>query len=145
LLRVLLADDCAAFRSVLREYLLLFPLDFSLTAEACDGHEVVKWAQLTNPDVIVVDVKMPGIDGLEAVRLLRASGLQSNIIVCTSFDSEEVLAQALEAGADAYLKKPIDFGGLGDLMKRGRRDPVLSIQSNHCGSVTRITMGTVEI
>ena len=143
MLKVLLADDCAAFRSVLREYLLMFPQEFTLTAEACDGHEVVRWAQLTNPDVMVVDVKMPGIDGLEAVRLLRASGLRSNIIVCTSFDSEEFRTRALEAGADAYLKKPIDLEELGELLRRDREDPALSIHGHH-EEVTRISLGTVE-
>jgi CheY-like chemotaxis protein len=86
---------------------------------ASDGEKAVRVAALTKPDIILMDIAMPGTDGLEATRKLRADGSLSSIpvIALTAYDTGGFRRAAADAGFDGYLTKPINFDRLHDLIQ----------------------------
>jgi DNA-binding NarL/FixJ family response regulator len=104
---VALVDDQALVRDGLRLILELAGID--VVGEAADGEEGVRLVQERRPDVVLMDLRMPHMDGIEATRRLVAAGSPSRILVLTTFDGEEYAYQALRAGASGYLLK--DVGG----------------------------------
>jgi DNA-binding NarL/FixJ family response regulator len=104
---VALVDDQALVRDGLRLILELAGID--VVGEAADGEEGVRLVQEKRPDVVLMDLRMPRMDGIEATRRLVAAGCRSRILVLTTFDGEEHSYQALRAGASGYLLK--DAGG----------------------------------
>jgi DNA-binding NarL/FixJ family response regulator len=104
--RVLLADDHALFREGLAGIINAQP-DFQVVGEASDGLEVFVKAQELKPDLILMDVQMPGMDGLEATRQIKQSLPETVIVVLTVRDDNEKLFQALKNGAQGYLLKDI--------------------------------------
>ena len=103
-IRVLIADDHAVVRQGLRTFLDLQP-DVEVVAEAADGDEAVDAAVRLEPDVVLMDLVMPGTDGVEAIRRLRDRGVPSRVIVLTSFVDDDKLFPAVRAGAAGYLLK----------------------------------------
>ncbi|MBD0373526.1 MAG: response regulator [Pyrinomonadaceae bacterium] len=87
---------------------------------ASDGEKAVRVAALTKPDIILMDIAMPGVDGLEATRKLRADATMSNIpvIALTAYDTGGFRRAAADAGFDGYLTKPINFDRLHELIQR---------------------------
>jgi len=102
-IRVLLADDHAVVRRGLRLFLDLQD-GIEVVGEAADGAEAAEVAGAAGPDVIVMDLSMPGLDGIEATRLVRAEHGAAKVLVLSSFVDERVLP-ALRAGAEGYLTK----------------------------------------
>ena len=103
--RVLIADDQALVRDGFR-MILEAEGDFEVVAEAADGLEAVLAARETNPDVILMDVRMPNVDGLEATRrLLEGKEQGPRILILTTFDLDEYVYEALRAGASGFLLK----------------------------------------
>ncbi|GAA3455693.1 response regulator [Dactylosporangium matsuzakiense] len=100
--RVLLADDQADVRSGFRLVLDSQP-DITVVGEAADGSTALELAQRLRPDVVLADVRMPGIDGLELTRLLTEAGLR--VVVVTTFDLDEYVHGALRNGACGFLLK----------------------------------------
>jgi NarL family two-component system response regulator LiaR len=105
-IRVLLVDDHAVVREGLRTYLELHD-DLRVIGEAADGAEAVRVAQELGPDVILMDLVMPVLDGVGAMRELRRTTPASRVIVLTSFTDEEKLLPAIQAGAAGYLLKNV--------------------------------------
>lgn len=103
-IRVLVADDHAIVRKGIRALLATEP-GIEVVGEACDGHEALAAAQQMEPDVILMDLVMPGMDGLEATRLLTCSQPGVRILVLTSFDGDDKVFPAIKAGALGYLLK----------------------------------------
>jgi len=103
-LRLLLVDDQAMFREGLRTLLGLQP-DFEIVGEAADGAAAVALARPNAPDVVLMDLRMPGVGGVEATRRLRAEFPQLKVIVLTTFEEDEEVFAALRAGAVGYLLK----------------------------------------
>jgi len=101
--RIALADDQALVREGLK--LLLQGLDIEITVEAADGRELLDKLADTSVDVIVSDVRMPALSGIEALRALRARGDRTPMILLTTFDDSSVLMEAVEAGAQGFLLK----------------------------------------
>jgi DNA-binding NarL/FixJ family response regulator len=104
---VALVDDQALVRDGLRLILELAGVD--VVGEAADGEDGVRLVQEQRPDVVLMDLRMPRMDGIEATRRLVAAGVPTRILVLTTFDGEEHAYQALRAGASGYLLK--DVGG----------------------------------
>jgi CheY-like chemotaxis protein len=102
--RVLLVDDQPAYRALLR-HTLRAERRFVVVGEASDGAEAVSLASSVAADVIVIDLSMPTMDGLEAIRLLRQRTPRVKILALSGFAAEHLRAPALEQGADAYLEK----------------------------------------
>jgi DNA-binding NarL/FixJ family response regulator len=103
-IRVLLADDDLLIRSGLRA-LLDVEEDLTVVGEAADGREAVARARELQPDVVVMDVRMPRLDGVGATREIVSWPRRPRVLVLTTFDLDEVVDDALEAGADGFLLK----------------------------------------
>jgi DNA-binding NarL/FixJ family response regulator len=106
-LRVVVADDHALMRSTLR--LLLTPADgLHVVGEAATGAEVVPLVERTKPDVVVLDLHMPGLDGLQCVEQLAGSHPEVAAVVLSAVDDRDTIEAALRRGAAAYILKAID-------------------------------------
>lgn len=104
MIRVVLADDDRLIRSGLRA-LLQAESDLTVVGEAADGSDAVSQARRLQPDVIVMDVRMPGTDGVQATREIVSWERRPRVLILTTFDLDEVVDAALEAGADGFLLK----------------------------------------
>jgi DNA-binding NarL/FixJ family response regulator len=113
--RVLIADDQALVRAGFRMILEAQP-DIEVAAEAADGETAVRLTRRLNPDVVLMDIRMPGLDGLEATRRLNdgpadgstaASARAPRIVILTTFDLDEYVYAALQAGASGFLLKDV--------------------------------------
>lgn len=102
--RLLLADDHEVVRTGLRAVLEEQP-GWEVVAEARDGREAVEKASKTKPDVVVIDIAMPSLNGLEAVRQIVRAVPQTKVLVLTIYDSDRLIQQVLRAGARGYLLK----------------------------------------
>jgi DNA-binding NarL/FixJ family response regulator len=103
--RVLLADDQALVRGGFR--LILEKNGIEVIGEAEDGAEAVELAEQPRPDVVLMDVRMPGTDGVEATRRLAEVGSTARILILTTFDLDEYVFAALRAGASGFLLKDV--------------------------------------
>jgi NarL family two-component system response regulator LiaR len=105
-IRILLVDDHAVVREGLRNFLALQD-GLEIVGEASDGAEAIEQAQRLEPDVILMDLVMPGLDGIGAMRQLRVRSPASRVIVLTSFLEDERVLPAIQAGAAGYLLKNV--------------------------------------
>ncbi|MFE6196075.1 response regulator [Streptomyces sp. NPDC057838] len=101
---VLLADDQPMIRTGFR-YILEAEPDIEVVGEAADGREAVEETRRLSPDVVLMDIRMPVMDGVEATRLIAAGGLASRVIILTTFDLDQHVLDALRAGASSFLVK----------------------------------------
>lgn len=102
--RVVIADDQALVRTGFRAIVSHEP-DLDVVGEAGDGRAAVEQVRLHRPDVVLMDIRMPGMDGLEATRLLTANRSTARVLVLTTFDLDEYVFAALRAGASGFLLK----------------------------------------
>ncbi len=116
--RVLIADDLPLFRTMLRD--MLSKRGFEVVGEACNGEEAFHMALELEPDILILDVVMPMIGGLEVARRVLSMNPCLKIIMCTSLRHESLKEEALRAGASALIRKPVDpeelVGAIGDLL-----------------------------
>jgi RNA polymerase sigma factor (sigma-70 family) len=105
-IRVLLVDDQPLIRTGFR-MLLNATDDIRVVAEAADGSDAVRQAALHQPDVVLMDVRMPGMDGVEATRRLCASEMSGRVLILTTFDFDEYAFAGLRAGASGFLLKDV--------------------------------------
>ena len=103
-IRVVLADDHAVVRAGLKA-MLDGESDIRVVGEAANGREVVTLAQREWPDVVLMDLKMPELDGIAATRAIMAEGLPARVLMLTMHSEEDFLVPAMEAGAAGYLVK----------------------------------------
>jgi DNA-binding NarL/FixJ family response regulator len=103
-LSVILADDHAIIRSSIRE-LLNHSSEFIVIGEAKNGIEAVRMVQSLAPDILLLDLEMPGMNGYEVITLLRQKGYKSCIVVLSAYDSQIMIEATLELGANGYLVK----------------------------------------
>jgi DNA-binding NarL/FixJ family response regulator len=104
--RVVLADDLALLRTGFRMVLTAEP-GIDVVGEAADGDEAVRAAERLNPDVVLMDVRMPRVDGIEATRRIVARAPRSRILILTTFDLDEYAFAGLRAGASGFLLKDV--------------------------------------
>jgi two-component system, NarL family, response regulator LiaR len=105
-IRVLIADDHGVVREGLRAYLELEP-DIAVVGEARDGQEAVRRVAELSPDVVLMDLLMPTMDGVQATQLIKQQKPETHVIVLTSFVDEDRVVPAIRAGATSYLLKDI--------------------------------------
>lgn len=105
-IRILICDDQALFRDGLRMLLSLHP-DLEVVGESENGDAAIQAALRLKPDVLLMDLRMPGMSGIEAIRRVRSACQQTRVIVLTTFREDEDIFEALRAGACGYLLKDI--------------------------------------
>lgn len=136
-IRLLLADDQALVRGALAA-LLSMEADLEVVAEVGRGDEVLDAARVSSPDVALVDVEMPGIDGIEATARLRAALPGVRVVIVTTFGRPGYVRRGLRAGADGFVVKDTPARELADAVRRvhaGLRviDPTLAASSMVAG------------
>jgi two-component system, NarL family, response regulator LiaR len=125
-IRVMLVDDHAMVRSGLRLFLMAFN-DFSLVGEAADGVEAVRMCAQLHPDVILMDLIMPGMDGIHATRGIRSACPDTRVIALTSFTDPDLIVDAFQAGVLSFLLKTISAMDLAEAIRRAYRgEPTLA-------------------
>jgi DNA-binding NarL/FixJ family response regulator len=115
-IRIVLADDQALVRGGFR-MILDQRDDLEVVGEAKDGAEAAALTELHRPDVVLMDVRMPGVDGIEATARIVASGSPARIIVLTTYDADEPVFAALRAGASGFLLKDVRPSELVDAIR----------------------------
>ncbi len=105
-IKVLIVDDQALVRAGFRMILEAQP-DLEVVGEAGDGSAAIDAVRTLRPDVVLMDIRMPGIDGIEATRRLTEAGAQSRIVILTTYDLDEYVFDALTAGASGFLLKHV--------------------------------------
>jgi len=124
IIRLLIADDHLIVRQGLR--LILETEDsFELVGEATDGAEAVKLAGDLHPDVILMDLRMPGMDGLTAIEQLAEKQPEVAIVILTTFNEDDLMVRGLRAGAKGFLLKDTDRGTLFDSIRAAARGETL--------------------
>jgi two-component system nitrate/nitrite response regulator NarL len=127
-IRVLLVDDHALFRSGVKTLLQRHD-EFEVIDEAADGLEGIKRARSLKPDVVLLDLNMPGVGGLEAVKVINEEIPEARVLMLTVSENAEDLMEALRAGACGYLLKNVEMDALLDAVRRAARgDSVVSPQ-----------------
>ena len=116
LIRVLIVDDHPMVRKGLTAF-LQFIDGLALIGEARNGVEAIQWCERSQPDVILMDLLMPVMDGVTAIRTIREQWPQIQIIALTSFQEQELIQEALQAGAISYLLKDITAAELQDAIR----------------------------
>jgi DNA-binding NarL/FixJ family response regulator len=114
--RVLIADDQALVRGGFR-MILEAKEGMEVVGEAGDGAEAVALVERMQPDVVLMDVRMPGVDGIEATRRIAASGNSARIVILTTYDVDEYVFSALRAGASGFLLKDVRPAELTDAVR----------------------------
>ena len=116
MIRILVVDDQPLVRSGFRMVIEERP-DLELAGEASDGAQAVDLARELDPDVILMDVRMPNLDGVEATRQLVDAGTRARILVLTTFDLDEYVYAAIRAGASGFLLKDVEPAELVDAIR----------------------------
>lgn len=115
-IRVMIVDDQPVVRSGLAAFLLAYD-DLELVAEAADGDEALRLCQQHRPDVVLMDLVMPGTDGIAATRAIRQTAPHIRVVALTSFKDEALVQQAIQAGAISYLLKNVTAEELAEAIR----------------------------
>ena len=113
--RIIVVDDEVKFCSLVSGFLQARGYD---VATVSNGAEALAQIEHFHPDVVLLDILMPGLSGLELLRLLRDRAFPPRVIMVTANDQEDVAQQAMQQGAEAYMCKPVDFGELERVISR---------------------------
>ena len=108
---ILLADDHMMVREGLKQ-LLEMDDDINVVGEAGDGYECLNYANKTQPDIILLDINMPNLDGLQVLNIIKSQKMKCKVIVLTIHNEVEYLIKALDEGCDGYILKDSDFDTL---------------------------------
>src|SRR5690242_4431158 len=117
-IRVLIADDHGVVREGLVSMIQRNKADMTVVGEASNGREAVELWKEHRPDVTLLDLRMPELDGVDAIKEIRASDENARIIVLTTFDGDEDIYRAIQAGAKGYLLKDVPRAALMDSIRR---------------------------
>jgi DNA-binding NarL/FixJ family response regulator len=116
--RVLIVDDHPLFRAGVRERLSQFAGRVEVVGEAGDGNEAYAAAEALQPDVILMDISMPGGNGIDATRRIKAAWPQIGVLILTVYDDDQYIYALIDAGAAGYLLKTVDAATLADAIVR---------------------------
>jgi two-component system, NarL family, response regulator len=146
-IRVLIADDHSMVRMGLREMLSLSP-EVSVVAEACDGREAVALYREHRPDVALLDLRMPGASGFEAIEAIRQEFPSARLIALSNYEGDEDIYRAIRAGAKAYVFKSVGGPDLLDTIlsvHQGRQWLSPAVAERLASRVAAPTLKTVKV
>lgn len=124
-MRILIADDHALFRDGLRS--LLLAQGHEVVGEAKNGREAIALTHQIKPDLVLMDISMPEVNGIEATRAIVASMPETKVVVLTASDEEATLFDAIKSGAQGYLLKNLEADAFFDMLDRAQRgEPALT-------------------
>jgi NarL family two-component system response regulator YdfI len=156
LIRILVADDHLIIRQGLR-LILETENDFELVGEAADGAEALRLCAETKPEVVLMDLRMPGMDGLTAIERLRVEQPGIAVVILTTFNEDDLMMRGLRAGAKGYLLKDTDRETLFNTIRAAQRGETLlkpeviarvlskAGESNKSGASTDLTERELEV
>lgn len=124
MINVLLADDYPLIRTILKEYFNLNYPDLTVVGEAQTGQEAVELTKKLTPDFVIMDIKMPIMDGITATELIKQSCPNTNVICYTGYRHELLEHKAMTAGASAFFLKPFDLQDIANI--------IMKITKNKC-------------
>jgi two-component system chemotaxis response regulator CheY len=104
MIRIMIVDDAAFMRLVLKQ--MLTEDGFQVVAEARDGNEALKLFKQTRPDVVTMDITLPGMDGIDALKEIRKVDPQAKVIMCSTLGQHKMILDAVKAGASDFIVKP---------------------------------------
>jgi len=122
--RVLIADDQTLFREGIKD-LLENEKVVEVVGEAVDGADVIRQAKKLKPDVILMDIKLPQIDGIAATRVIRKECPATNVLILSSYEDEAHVMESIQAGANGYLSKMLPASELVNALKAFANDGVM--------------------
>ena len=117
---ILIVDDHEVVRRGMRAILEATP-DMQVVGEAASGEQAVAMTRTSAPDVVLMDLIMPGMDGLEATRQIKKLSPRTQVVVLTSYDQDEYIFPALQAGATSYILKDMKMDSLADAIRKAAR------------------------
>lgn len=135
----LIADDTPLIRSALRNILKRADMDVEPIVEACDGEDAVRQARRCHPDIVLLDIKMPGMDGLEAASIIRDEFPDAKVVMLTAYDEFCYVHKALKLGVEDYLLKPVRPEKLVELFTGIRKKEQAHDAESHTRSPSRQT------
>jgi len=124
MIKILVADDHLIIRQGLR-LILETESDFELVGEASDGNEALSLCKKLKPDVVLMDLRMPNMDGLTAIEKLRVEQPEIAVVILTTFNEDDLMLRGLQAGARGYLLKDTDRSTLFDTIRAAARGETL--------------------
>ena len=124
MIKILIADDHLIIRQGLR-LILETENDFKLVGEASDGAEAINLCKKLKPDVVLMDLRMPNVDGLTAIEKLRVEQPHVAVVILTTFNEDELMVRGLQAGAHGYLLKDTDRNTLFNTIRAAARGETL--------------------
>ena len=124
MIKILIADDHLIIRQGLR-LILETENDFELVGEASDGAEALSLCRKRKPDVVLMDLRMPNMDGLTAIEMLRVEAPEIAVVILTTFNEDELMFRGLQAGARGYLLKDTDRSTLFNTIRAAARGETL--------------------
>jgi DNA-binding NarL/FixJ family response regulator len=119
-IKILICDDQSLFREALRTLLTAYS-DLTVVGEASNGEEAIRLATSKSPDVVLMDLRMPVMDGVEATRRINQSAKDVKVIVLTTFDDDETVFEGLRAGAVGYLLKDVSSDKLVEAIRSANK------------------------
>ena len=119
-IRILIADDQSLFREALKTLLCAYP-DLEVIGDASNGEEALKLSFSLSPDIVLMDLRMPVMDGVEATRKIVQLGKKIKVIVLTTFDDDETVFEGLRAGAVGYLLKDVSSDKLTEAIRAANK------------------------
>ncbi len=124
MIRILIADDHLIIRQGLR-LILETEDDLELVGEACDGNEAFRLCNELRPDVVLMDLRMPGMDGITAIEKLHQAMPDIPVVILTTFNEDELMLRGMRAGAKGFLLKDTDRATLFDVIRAAARNETL--------------------
>jgi NarL family two-component system response regulator LiaR len=142
-IRIMVVDDHAVVRSGLGAFITAVP-DFELVGEAENGEQAVARARSLRPEVVLMDLMMPGMDGVTATRLIREENSSIRVIALTSFQEDELVQSAMQAGAIGYLMKNVSARELATAI-RAAHEGKMTLSSEAAQSLVRASQQAAEV
>lgn len=124
-IRVMIADDHVLMRRGLRMTLEEVGTDFELVGEASDGPSALRLVEQVQPDVVLMDIRMPGLNGLKALEQIKATWPQVAVVILTTYNEDELVLRGLRSGASGYLLKDCDLETLLATLRSAARGDAL--------------------